>query len=205
MEGSFLCSSHAAGCRCTLGGLHKQLLHPISELFGMVYHDNPGIFQNLDLLCRVGLSRCCPSSRMTHNPSSRGMDATDESHDGFRIGCPSSVLFDPLCSVLLCRASNLANHYNALCFLIMLKDMESFDKISPCQHIAPHANSIALPKSGPRRSCDRLIAQSPRLGDDTNLSFLEERQWLKPDATAAVSINDTWTVRADEAALGLRA
>jgi hypothetical protein len=60
---------------------------------------------------------------------------------------------------------------------------------------SPHTDCVRLSESSSRDGCYGFIAQSSRLGDNTNLPLLEEWKWLKPAATSFVGVDHTGSVK----------
>mmetsp|Transcript_52783 Transcript_52783/g.115792 ORF Transcript_52783/g.115792 Transcript_52783/m.115792 type:complete len:241 (-) Transcript_52783:344-1066(-) len=149
------------------------LLHQpqhLSSHVGRRPHDgSTGSLQGFNLgLCGALASRDDGSS-VSHSTARGCGDSSNERDDRLVLGV---VRFDVLGSILLGLAADFADHNNSLSLRILQKPLQAVNEVGSVERIPSDADTCGLSQSGHGCLMHRLVGESSRSADHTDLSLL---------------------------------
>src|SRR4051794_39796094 len=128
------------GCSCSslkLGGsfVLKHFFHRRSNVRRRVHYTYSSFLERFHLFSSCSLTAGNNRSSVAHSSSGRRCLAGNKSNDGF-----GYVRFCKCSSFFFSRSADLANHYDARCFVISLKQPECVHVSSTNYRVAANAN-----------------------------------------------------------------
>mmetsp|Transcript_11109 Transcript_11109/g.26212 ORF Transcript_11109/g.26212 Transcript_11109/m.26212 type:complete len:306 (+) Transcript_11109:112-1029(+) len=178
-------------------GPHR-LHHGGAQLGRRVRHPDSGCLQGFDLVLGRALAARDDGAGVAHAAPRRGRDARNEGHHGL----VRAVLLNPVCRLLFRGTADLANHDDTFSLRILGKALQAVDEIGAVEGVAANAHAGALAHAGHRGLVHRLICQSARPADDTDLACLVNI--TRHNAHLALTrLDDARAVRTNQARLVL--
>jgi hypothetical protein len=183
--------------------VEESLQHP-TEVLRVVDHRRSRLRQDAILLMGVVLTASCPCTSVTHNLAGFGVLAAHKSSDGFGVLGPLEVVFDPICCVFFRASADLADQADSFGFRVGFEDFQSVDEVGACYDVSSHADHQALTETGAGDGCDCFVGEGAGLGGDSDVTGSECGEGLETDAAEANGCDDSGSIGAYEAGLGLR-
>lgn len=123
---------------------------------------------------------------MTHPPSWRSRDTGNEADNRL---ASSVVALQKVRRVFFRRPSNLTNHDNTVCFLVLQEHLETIDEVGTRERVTANANDERLTESSLSSLVDGFVGQSSGARDNANAAALVDETWH--DANLALALYTT--------------
>mmetsp|Transcript_63393 Transcript_63393/g.151303 ORF Transcript_63393/g.151303 Transcript_63393/m.151303 type:complete len:377 (+) Transcript_63393:60-1190(+) len=135
---------------------------------------------------------------VAHSAARWGGDTCDEAHHWLAL----VVCLQPVCSLLLCVTTDLANHDDALGLRVRHESLEAIDEVGAVEWVAANANNSGLAKTLSCCLMHGLVGQGSGSAHNTDLALRVDVSWH--DAHLGLAwLDDAWAVGSDQSALVL--
>jgi hypothetical protein len=147
-----------------------------------------------------GRDVCTELTGVAHSSSGWRRDTCDETYNWL---LSSIILFQEVGCIFLSRASNLADHDDAIGLFIFQEDLQAIDEVGTRKWVSSNSHHQRLTEAGLCRLVDSLICESSRPRDNTNAAALVDE--ARHDTDFALSWGDNaGAVGSDQTCLSLR-
>eukprot|EP00050_Salpingoeca_kvevrii_P006215 m.288062 g.288062 ORF g.288062 m.288062 type:complete len:325 (+) comp11893_c0_seq1:162-1136(+) len=186
--------------RLLLEGINL-LLHEGAETRWGLGDDNAGILERGNLLRSTTLATRDDGTGVAHAAAGRRGEASNERDDGLAVGA-RVVLLEKGSSLLLGRATDLADHDDTVGLGVLKKDAEAVNKIGTVEGITANADAERLAKANAGGLADSLVGEGAGARNDADAA--RHVNVAGHDANlAGARLDDAGAVGADEARLVL--
>jgi hypothetical protein len=165
--------------------LDELVVEGLSKRSRRALDNDTSSLKGSDLGVSVTLSTTDNSTSVSHSPTRRRRDTSDEADNGLVGGV---VLLQEVCGVLLSRATDLANHDDAVRLLILQEDLQTVNEVGSGEGVTANADDERLTKAGLGGLVDGFVGEGSRAGDDTDAAALVDEAWHDSDFALALKV-----------------
>jgi hypothetical protein len=163
--------------------LDELIVQGRSELSRRAFNDDASSLKSIDLRVGVTLSTADNGTSVAHSPARRRRDTGDEADYGL-VG--SVVLLEEVCGVLLGGTTDLSNHDDTICLLILEEDLQAVNEVGSRERVSADTDDERLAKAGLGGLVHGLVGESSGAGDDADTTALVDE--ARHDANLALSL-----------------
>lgn len=163
--------------------------------------DDASGLESSDLGVGTTLSTSDNGTSVAHATARGSRDTSDEADNGLAAS-DGVVGLEELSGLLLSGTTNLADHDDTVCLLVLREDLETVDEVGAAERVTTDTDDERLTQAGLSGLVDSLVGQGTGTGDDTDTAALVDEAGHDADLALARG-DDTGAVGADETGLGL--